>query len=206
MKERSTVDEDWGPGVNLGDTVNSEYDEFWPALSPDGLELYFSGYARSYTRPGGYGRADLWVIRRTTRDDPWGEPVNLGAEVNTASFDGRPVISADALLLFFESDRAGGYGEYDLYVMRRQTLSEPWQEPVNLGPAVNSPANEECVYVSADASTLYFTSERPGGYGCSDIWQVRVTDWDSYSDAKDHSVSTVEQNMGKTGKAGGPAP
>ena len=203
MKKRATVEENWGPAVNLGAKVNGEYDEFWPAILSDGLELYFSGYGRDHTRPGGHGRADMWVVRRTTRYDPWGEPVNLGDTVNTASFDGRLMMSADGLLLFFESDRTGGYGEWDLYVMRRPSLADPWQDPVNLGPIVNSPASEECACISFDASTLYFTSDRPGGYGCSDIWQVRITDLGNDSKLRDQTVSAAEQAESKIGKRGG---
>ncbi len=173
MKKREKIEDDWGPAVNLGPKVNSAHDEVCPSVSPNGLELYFSGWGED-ARPGGYGKADLWVTRRNTRGGPWGEPENLGPTVNTASFDARPFLLANGLLLFFESDRPGGFGSADLYMMRRTTAADPWTEPMNLGPRVNSPASDENGFLSPDGSTLYFHSDRAGGYGGYDIWQVPI--------------------------------
>ncbi len=124
-------------------------------------------------RPGGSRGADLWV-RRASREDPWTEPVNLGPTVNSPRQDARLCISADGLVILFDSQRTGGYGSADLYMVRRATLSDPWGEPVNLGPIINGSAFDECAYMSADGSTLFFDSARPGGHGGHDIWQVSV--------------------------------
>ena len=121
VMKRETINDDWGPSENLGPTVNSTSDESGEAISADGLELYFSGRRDAFIRPGGYGRADLWMTRRRTRDDPWEVPVNLGPKVNSAAKDARTTLSADGLLLFFDSDRAGGYGRTDIWVTRRKT-------------------------------------------------------------------------------------
>lgn len=171
---RESTEDAWGPLVNLGQVVNTQYEEHLACVSPDGLELYFGGYSNEHARPGGYGHSDLWVTRRATRDDPWTEPVNLGPTVNTAFNDGRPSISPDGLLLFFDSNRPGGFGSLDLYVTRRATLSDLWGEPINLGPLVNTAAVEECARFSADGSTLYWDAERPGGYGDNDMWQASI--------------------------------
>ena len=172
--KRESRDAEWGPAINLGPMVNTEDADWWPVISPDDLELYFCRYSTSNVYPGDQGGSDLWVTRRATRDDPWGEPVNLGPMVNSALGDTRPALSADGLLLFFDSSRSGGYGSRDLYMTRRRTLSDPWEEAVNLGPVVNSPVYEECAFVSADGSALYFDCERPGSYGGHDIWQVSI--------------------------------
>jgi Tol biopolymer transport system component len=172
--KRKTTDDVWGPFTNLGGVVNSAYQESFPCISPDGLELFFSGREEELSRPGGYGEADLWVTRRATRSDPWGEPVNLGPVINSTYSDARPSISPDSLFLFFDSDRPGGYGHFDLWVARRSAKDAPWTEPVNLGPFVNTPDIEECASLSADGSTLYWDSGRPGGYVDNDIWQATV--------------------------------
>jgi Tol biopolymer transport system component len=196
---RETTDEDWGPPLNLGSTVNSTADEATPAISADGLQLYFGG-GDAQDRPGGYGRSDLWMTKRATRDEPWEEPVNLGPKVNTASWDGRPTISQDGLLLFFDSNRAGGFGSVDMYVTRRASLSEAWEEPVNLGPVVNSSAFDAYAHMSADGSTLYFDSMRPGGYGERDIWEARIIAWNGQVELNDEMTSTKEQTKSSSRK------
>ena len=60
----------------------------------------------------------------------------------------------------------------DLWVTTRETTDDPWAEAVNLGPTVNSSTWEYGATISADGSTLYFDSHRPGGFGPDDIWQV----------------------------------
>jgi hypothetical protein len=173
MMKRDRIGANWCQPVNLGPVVNSSAGEVSPTISLDGLELYFNSGGTAI-RPGGYGSSDLWVTRRATRNDPWTEPVNLGPTVNTASRENFPVLSGDGLLLFFYSTRPGGYGQADLYMMRRASLSDSWGPPVNLGPFVNSTVSEYSVYMSADGSTLFFNSDRPGGYGGHDCWQVSI--------------------------------
>jgi hypothetical protein len=101
--------------------------------------------------------------------------VNLGATVNTSSYDTMPSISADGLVLFFMSGRAGGLGGDDLWFTRRATKNDPWGSPVNLGATINSSLNEACPDISADSRMLFFSDHmlgpfRPGGYGGQDIW------------------------------------
>jgi Tol biopolymer transport system component len=147
-------------------------DEIRPAISADGLSLYFSDHQD--VRPGGYGKADIWVTTRETVDTPWSEPVNLGPIVNSPRFDARPCISSDDLVLLFDSwNRDGGYGKFDLYMTKRASSSDPWGTPVNIGPPVNSLKTEENPSISPDGSTLYFCSaDRPGGHGDYDLWQA----------------------------------
>src|SRR4030066_735060 len=71
-----------------------------------------------------------------------GEPTNLGAVINDDTDSQECDISHDGLELYFSSQRPGGYGRNDIWIARRETLNSPWQEPINLGPAVNSQASE----------------------------------------------------------------
>jgi serine/threonine protein kinase/Tol biopolymer transport system component len=168
---RETTSDPWGEPENLGSTVNSPADEAFPSISADGLELYFSDYM--VARPG--GSWDLWVTTRATTEDDWGPPENLGDTVNHWHFDGGPFISADSLTLFFTSvARPAGLGGDDIWMTRRATDSESWCTPVNLGPPINSPFNDGYLSLSANGSTLYFSSDRSGGSGGYDLWQAEV--------------------------------
>ena len=174
MIKRESIDTELGSAINIGSTINTEDDEWWPVISPNGLELYFNRYSTSNVYPGDQGGSDLWVSKRTTTEDEWEPPMNLGPKVNSILGDTRPMLSSDGLLLFFDSSRSGGYGSRDLYMTRRRTLSDPWEDAVNLGSTINCPVYEECAYISADGSTLYWDCQRPGSYGGHDIWQASV--------------------------------
>jgi len=173
VSRRASKDDLWGPCMNIGAPVNTAYYDQCPSISADGLSLYFSS-----DRPGGYGIDDLWVTTRARVSDPWGPPVNLGATVNTSADEWMPSISADGLVLFFMSSRAGGFGGNDLWFTSRATKDDLWDSPVNLGATINSSLNEACPDISADSRMLFFSDHmlgpfRPGGCGGQDIWVTR---------------------------------
>jgi Tol biopolymer transport system component len=177
--EVSNADFIFGTCTNLGPTVNSTSNEQAPSISADGRTLFFAS-----NRPGGSGGRDLYVTTRETIHDDWGEPVNLGALVNSWAKDRGTSISADALELYFHSNRSGGQGSDDLWVTTRETTEDDWGAPVNLGPRVNSSGLEHNPYISADGLTLFFASNRPGGSGDEDIWvTTRATVNDPWAEA-----------------------
>jgi len=175
VSTRATTDDAWGEPVNLGPTINHSGADGMPFISEDGLGLYFASLSRS----GGYGGDDIWVSARETKEDEWGTPVNLEPPVNSAYEEIWPTLSADGLSLFFSSGefdaaRPGGLGKSDIWMARRKSRDADWEEPVNLGSPVNSPYGEISPVLSADSSTLYFASNRPGGSGRYDLWQVKI--------------------------------
>jgi hypothetical protein len=109
----------FGPPV-LVPELSSPFRDTRTAIRRDGLELILSS-----GRPGGVGGEDLWVSTRASTLDPWSTPVNLGAVVNTAAFDGGPALSFDGTTLYFHSNRPGGSGGNDLYVTTRTRLHAP---------------------------------------------------------------------------------
>ena len=103
----------------------------------------------------------------------WAAPVNLGPIVNSTVEDVDPFITKDGLSLYFSSPRPGGYGGYDIWVSHRASVDDPWGPPQNLGPTINGPFGESGPVVSIDGHKLYFSSDRPGGFGGSDLYVSR---------------------------------
>jgi hypothetical protein len=139
-------------------------------------------------RPGGLGDVDVWVAWRANSHDDfgWHPPVNLGSDVNSTSFDGGPAYlendEAGAPLLFFTSNRPGG-PDFDIRVSERaldgsfgpSTVFDTWSTPINLGPTVNTASRDFQPYIASDRRTLYFASDRPGGFGGTDLYVTTRT-------------------------------
>ena len=102
---------DWARPQNLGEGVNTEFDEDGPFIHPDGKTLYFS--SRGHNTMGGY---DIFKTEYDEENDSWSKPENLGYPVNTADDDIYFVLSADGTRAYFSSHREDTYGEKDLYV------------------------------------------------------------------------------------------
>lgn len=150
--------------VNLGPVVNTAGYEFVNYLSADGEYLYFTRRT-----PSGQRRDEDFYVSIRESDTSWRAATELGHPVNTPGDEGAMCLSPDGQLLFFAAcNRPGGYGSCDIYMSRKS--GDHWSEPENLGPAINTQYWESQPAFSPDGRTLYFVSNRPGGFGGSDIW------------------------------------
>jgi hypothetical protein len=153
----------WSAPINLGSAINTGFNDSGPAISKNGLSLYFTS-----NRPGGVGGIDMYFSQRASVDEPWGSPVNLGPTVNSTGGDGNPAFSRDGHYLFFQSDRAGGAGATDVYFSWREHTHDDfgWRAPVLLGSPINTIALDNGPsYFENDegpAPQLYFSSSRLG--------------------------------------------
>ena len=168
----------WSPPQNLGPTINSSSLEQHPAISRDGLSLYFGS-----NRAGGKGGVDVYVSQRSSLDAPWGTPVNLGPNINSAGNESAPTFSLDGHRMYFHSNGRGGCAGADLFVARRHDKRDDfgWGPAENLGCVVNSSSDDNGPTIFEDdatgITTLYFTSTRPGGPGDYDVYaSTRVGD------------------------------
>ena len=149
-------------------SFSKAYSDREPFLSPDGLQLWFS----STRPPDGAGPAqrtrDLWVVDPTEVTAPWGAPRRIPEIVNTASNEYCPSITADGTL-YFVSDRGGGLGGNDIY--RAKWRNGQFEPPVNLGPAINSPAHETNVFVTPDEGLMLISADgRTDSDGGDDLY------------------------------------
>ena len=140
-----------------------------PVLNKDGSILYFSS-----NMPGGSGGLDIW--QSTWVNGKWNKPQNLGKLVNTDAEETAPYITANSKnpVLFFASDREGGFGGLDIY--KAEFTDNGWQD-VEMQPApINSPQNENSFVFDPETQAGYVSSDRPGGKGGADIYRVRPLD------------------------------
>jgi len=157
----------WSRPENLGGNINSESWESAPCLSPDKRDLYFAS-----NRPGGYGGSDIYVCRRLP-NGRWGEPENLGPEINTVGDESCPFIHADNQTLYFTSNGHLGYGGDDLLVTKKQ-LRGAWSKPENLGFPINTIENEGSLVIAADGKTAYYASDRSDSRGGLDLYTFEM--------------------------------
>jgi Tol biopolymer transport system component len=160
----------WSPPEPV--EFSGRYFDFSPCLSPDGSELVFSS---SRPRAGQKLSLGLWAAERTATG--WSAPKELGAAVNgSGEGAGSPSLAANGTL-YFVAQRPDSIGGLDIYKAKR--FVGQYDEPVNLGPRINSPEGENDVYIAPDESFIVFTSDRPGGQGENDLYLsvLKDTTW-----------------------------
>lgn len=154
----------WSNPVTMGNKINSRSLETTASITPDGKTLYFAS-----NRAGGYGGLDIYKSVKNEAGE-WGEPVNIGPEVNTKYNEDAPFIHPDQWTLFFTSDGHNTIGGRDIFVTR--LFNSKWTEPENMGYPINTTANDNYFTLTADGRKGYFSSDRKGGQGGQDIYSI----------------------------------
>jgi outer membrane protein OmpA-like peptidoglycan-associated protein len=152
--------------VNIGDSINTKDDEYWPSITADGQTM-------TLTRQGAAGisnnrsQEDFYISH--LENNIWRKAYNAGRPLNTSQNEGAQTISSDGSYMYFAAcDRPGGYGRCDIYFSSFD--GNVWSEPVNIGAPVNTNFWESQPSISANGRMLFFTSNRPGGFGGMDLW------------------------------------
>jgi len=153
------------------------FDYVHPAISSNELTLYFAS-----DMPGTNGGFDIWAISRPKKTSPFGNPVNLGLNVNSYDHEMFPSLENDSTL-YFASKGHVGLGGYDIF--KSQRVDGKWTPAENLKHPINSEADDYGIIfdhgtVIDPASGFpfiekgYFTSNRAGGRGMDDIWSFKL--------------------------------
>ena len=175
----------WNAPVNMGMPVNAppatdvdplrKGDDREPWITRDGNTIYFKSDRLATTSPR--NNNDVFVTRKV--NGVWTKPELVGYPVSTDEGDEHcPAILQDGKTLCFASRRAGGYGGSDIWCSQ-QDANGDWKDPVNQGPNINT-AGEEFHFSQDPSGRVYFTSNRPGGYGATDLWgamQLGPNEW-----------------------------
>lgn len=162
----------WTPAKNIGETVNTLFFESNLALSADGKQLYIYRDENN---------GDIYVSEQRG-DETWSEPKPVSDNINSTYSENSVTISPDGQTLYFSSDRPGGFGGLDLYKCEKDRRGE-WGKVTNLGETVNTPYDEDGVFIDFDGKTLYFSSRGRKGMGGYDIFKsVYSVEKDSWTD------------------------
>ena len=157
----------WSSAKNIGPTLNGQYSDSNLTLSYDGQLLFI--YKDD-------GNGDIFVSEKN-KNGSWGEPTPLPGIINSSARESSVSISADGNILYFASERPGGYGASDIYMCTKDSKGE-WSRVKNLGPAINTPYEEDGPNISFDGKTLFFSSSGHKTMGGLDIFKSTLVNAD----------------------------
>jgi len=141
-------------------SINTDVDDASIALSLDGQTIYLYKYSQENGGDIYYSKLNGTV---------WSDLIPLEGEVNTKHWEGSMTIASDGQVIYFSSDKPGGFGERDLY--RAEKMEDgTWGNVNNLGPVINTPLNDDSPYLHLDRKTLYFSSQGHNSMGGYDVY------------------------------------
>ena len=148
----------WSPAVGIGNTINTLDHDAAIGLSADGQRLFVY-------KPDGGGD----IYQSYLMGNSWAVPEKLSGNINSSSWETYASISADGNLLYFVSDRPGGYGGRDIYRCNKLPNGD-WAKAVNLGDKINTASDEGTPYIHPNGSLLFFSSMGHKSMGGFDIF------------------------------------
>ncbi len=164
---------------NLGSVINSKYDDQTPCISADGKKLVFNTRRPETTNSPmdveGDGKyfQDIYIAIWDTINNTWKDVESVPGNVNTDAHDACTSISPDGKQIYIYKNDVNNTESRGGDVFVSKVVSNKWKTPEPMGKPINTTYFEGGACISADGKTLFFTSERSGGYGNSDIWMVK---------------------------------
>lgn len=156
--------------VNMGQRINTEGHEGAIQFSSDGKKLYI------------YRKSNIWVSEMKEKQTPYitknwkkaKRQKQIKGVLRPKTFEPSVSISADGNIIYFSSERPGGFGGLDLYKSERGSDGK-WSQPVNLGESINTSSDEDAPFIAPDGRTLYFSSKGHKNMGDYDIFVTEFT-------------------------------
>jgi len=126
-------------------------------------------------RPGGFGGCDLYQIKKLP-NGKWGDPFNLGPEINTKYDENFPVLDEKNNILYFSSQGHTGMGGYDIYKSKFSFETRSYGPPINIGYPINTPEDNMQITLAKNKRDAYISAYRKEGFGDLDIYKVTFND------------------------------
>lgn len=154
--------------VNIGREINSEFEDYAPVLTSNESEIVFTtrrrdGNTNENVADDNKPFEDIFTTDK--KNGAWGRAKNIGPTINTRFSESTLAFSPDGNTLFVYKDEGNG----DIFYTEKQN-DGTWAALEALPGIINSTYRESSVSITADGELLYFASERPGGFGGSDIY------------------------------------
>ncbi len=162
----------WGEAEVVKGSLNSDGYDACTSISPDGKTLYIYRNIPNETKSG-----DIFFSKQQA-SGKWGTPKPMPKVINTSYYEDGACISSDGNTLFFISERVStkeskGIGQGDVWVSKKISKTE-WGPPTNLGPEINTPNDENGLFLHPDGKTLFFCSNGHGTMGDYDIFMTKL--------------------------------
>jgi outer membrane protein OmpA-like peptidoglycan-associated protein/tetratricopeptide (TPR) repeat protein len=180
------TENEWSQAVNIGSPINTEGHEATVGLSPDGQNIII------YKDDLGDGN----LYTTTLSGDVWSTPVKFNQNINSVFWESCAAISADGNILYFSSNRPGGFGGRDLYTSKRTPRGD-WAMPLNMGATINTPYDEDAPFIGTDGVTLSFSSNGHKTMGGFDIFTSYLSESGTWSTPENvgYPINTSDDDL-----------
>jgi len=182
-------DSTWGKPTILDTTINSSFHDAATGLSADGEKLLI--YHTSEDHMHGH------IYISELDNEKWVKPHKLDANINSAHHNETSAcFSPDGEMIFFSSDRPGGYGGKDIYSIKKAPNGK-WAKPMNLGPMINTEYNEDAPFIHPHDSIMFFSSEGHQNMGGYDIFKSSFDEAEHFTTPRNlgYPVNTVDDDI-----------
>lgn len=176
---KKLADGNWEEAKNIGKPINTSTHDACVALSFDGNNMIV------YRTAPDLVSGDLYLTK--TDYEGWTNPVKLGKEINTPFIETSACFSNDTSVIYFSSNKPGGYGGKDIYRIKKLPNGS-WSMPINAGPSINTDRDEDAPFLHPDGITLYFSSKGHNSMGEYDIYKSVLN--------TENNVFTSAENLG----------
>lgn len=185
--------EAFNEGEEMAYPFNQNNNEGGATITIDNKILYFTICSQFYTS---YNNCDIYYVEKD-KDGEWSDLKPMKSINNPKSWESQPSISSDGTTLVFASDRRGGFGGIDLYIVKKDEFGY-WGVPQNMGETINSTLNEKSPFFHVDGETMYFASQQFPSLGGYDIFISKLGDDNKWK--KPHNlgypINTEDDELG----------